>query len=92
MNMLTVNMPYCRLHADPIGEINKYDFRNAEKYVFKSRKGLDRDDRRRNLGDEARAGVDAGLPAEEPGDLRVQARPPLGRRHRASSSRTSTTI
>jgi Fe-S cluster assembly protein SufB len=31
-----------QLHADPIGEINKYDFRNAEKYVFKSRKGLDR--------------------------------------------------
>src|SRR5690348_11863047 len=24
-----------------LGEINKYDFRNAEKYVFKSRKGLD---------------------------------------------------
>ncbi|MBL9092758.1 MAG: Fe-S cluster assembly protein SufB [Planctomycetaceae bacterium] len=24
-----------------VGEINKYDFRNAEKYVFKSRKGLD---------------------------------------------------
>ena len=30
------------LHADPIGEINKYDFRNEEQYVFKSRKGLDR--------------------------------------------------
>jgi len=27
---------------DPIGEINKYDFRNEEKYVFKARKGLDR--------------------------------------------------
>jgi Fe-S cluster assembly protein SufB len=26
---------------DPIGEINKYDFRNAERYVFKTRKGLD---------------------------------------------------
>lgn len=24
-----------------VGEINKYDFRNAEKYVFKSRKGVD---------------------------------------------------
>ncbi|MBI2826162.1 MAG: Fe-S cluster assembly protein SufB [Planctomycetia bacterium] len=24
-----------------LGEINKYDFRNAEKYIFKSRKGLD---------------------------------------------------
>ena len=30
------------VHTDPIGEINKYDFRNAEKYVFKSRKGLDK--------------------------------------------------
>jgi len=27
---------------DPIGEINKYDFRNDERYVFKTRKGLDR--------------------------------------------------
>ena len=27
---------------DAIGEINKYDFRNEEKYVFKARKGLDR--------------------------------------------------
>ncbi len=27
---------------DPIGEINKYDFRNEERYVFKARKGLDR--------------------------------------------------
>ncbi len=26
---------------DVIGEINKYDFRNEERYVFKSRKGLD---------------------------------------------------
>lgn len=25
---------------DPIGEINKYDFRNEEKYVFKAKKGL----------------------------------------------------
>ena len=23
------------------GEINKYDFRNDEKYIYKSRKGLD---------------------------------------------------
>ena len=30
------------LSADPIGEINKYDFRNEEKYVFKTRKGLTR--------------------------------------------------
>ena len=30
------------VHTDPIGEINKYDFRNAEKYVFKTRKGLDK--------------------------------------------------
>ena len=29
-------------HTDPIGEINKYDFRNDEQYVFKARKGLDR--------------------------------------------------
>ncbi len=29
--------------ADPIGEINKYDFRNEERYVFKSRKGLSRE-------------------------------------------------
>ena len=27
---------------DAIGEINKYDFRNEESYVFKARKGLDR--------------------------------------------------
>ena len=26
-----------------LGEINKYDFRNEEKYIFKSRKGLDAD-------------------------------------------------
>ena len=26
-----------------VGEINKYDFRNEEKYIFKSRKGLDAD-------------------------------------------------
>ena len=30
-----------QLSASVVGEINKYDFRNAEKYVFKSRKGLD---------------------------------------------------
>ncbi len=29
--------------VDPIGEINKYDFRNEEKYVFKARKGLNRE-------------------------------------------------
>ena len=28
---------------DPIGEINKYDFRNEEHYVFKARKGLNRE-------------------------------------------------
>jgi Fe-S cluster assembly protein SufB len=28
---------------DPIGEINKYDFRNEEKYVFKARKGLSKE-------------------------------------------------
>jgi Fe-S cluster assembly protein SufB len=28
---------------DPIGEINKYDFRNDENYVFKARKGLSRE-------------------------------------------------
>jgi Fe-S cluster assembly protein SufB len=28
--------------ADPLGDINKYDFRNDEHYVFKARKGLDR--------------------------------------------------
>jgi Fe-S cluster assembly protein SufB len=27
---------------DPIGEINKYDFRNEEHYVFKAKKGLNR--------------------------------------------------
>ncbi len=31
------------LSSDPIGEINKYDFRNEEKYVFKARKGLNRE-------------------------------------------------
>ena len=30
------------IRIDPIGEINKYDFRNEEKYVFKSRVGLDK--------------------------------------------------
>jgi Fe-S cluster assembly protein SufB len=29
--------------ADPIGEINKYDFRNEERYVFKAKKGLTRE-------------------------------------------------
>jgi Fe-S cluster assembly protein SufB len=28
------------LRTDAVGEINKYDFRNAEHYVFKARKGL----------------------------------------------------
>jgi Fe-S cluster assembly protein SufB len=28
---------------DPIGEINKYDFRNEEHYVFKAKKGLNRE-------------------------------------------------
>jgi Fe-S cluster assembly protein SufB len=28
------------IRVDPIGEINKYDFRDEEKYVFKARKGL----------------------------------------------------
>jgi Fe-S cluster assembly protein SufB len=28
---------------DPIGEINKYDFRNEERYVFKAKKGLNRE-------------------------------------------------
>jgi Fe-S cluster assembly protein SufB len=40
--MLTAQAP-TTLHTDPIGEINKYDFRNAEKYVFKSRKGLSKE-------------------------------------------------
>ncbi len=70
------------IRIDPIGEINKYDFRNEEKYVFKARKGLEPRDRRRDFGDEGRARLDAGLPAEEPGDLRVQAHAALGRRHR----------
>ena len=39
--MPTLEMPTA-LHADPLGEINKYDFRNAENYVFKARKGLDK--------------------------------------------------
>ncbi len=30
------------IRLDPIGEINKYDFRNEERYVFKARRGLDR--------------------------------------------------
>ncbi len=38
--------------------------------------------RRGNLGDEARAGLDARVPPEEPGNLRVQAHAALGRRHR----------
>jgi Fe-S cluster assembly protein SufB len=29
--------------VDPIGEINKYDFRNEERYIFKARKGLNRE-------------------------------------------------
>ena len=32
-----------RAKPDVIGEINKYDFRNEEHYVFKARKGLDAD-------------------------------------------------
>ncbi|MGA2064868.1 MAG: Fe-S cluster assembly protein SufB [Thermoguttaceae bacterium] len=34
-----LTLPHTR---DVVGEINKYDFRNAERYVFKARKGLDR--------------------------------------------------
>jgi Fe-S cluster assembly protein SufB len=30
-----------QVNSSPIGEINKYDFRNEEHYVFKARKGLD---------------------------------------------------
>ncbi len=37
-------LPICK--PDVIGEINKYDFRDEEQYVFKTRKGLDRRDRR----------------------------------------------
>jgi len=31
------------MSSNPIGEIQKYDFRDAEKYVFKARKGLDKE-------------------------------------------------
>ena len=31
------------IRVDPIGEINKYDFRNEEKFVFKAHKGLSRE-------------------------------------------------
>ena len=31
------------IRLDPIGEINKYDFRNDESYVFKARKGMDKE-------------------------------------------------
>ena len=34
--------PLASSPRDVIGEINKYDFRNDERYVFKARKGLDR--------------------------------------------------
>ena len=33
---------YTNSPEDLLGEINKYDFRNDEHYVFKARKGLDR--------------------------------------------------
>ena len=49
-------------------------------------------DRRGNLGNEARAGLDAGLPPQEPGHLQFQADAALGRAISASTSRTSTTI
>ena len=32
-----------RTSNSSLGDINKYDFRNEERYVFKSRKGLDRE-------------------------------------------------
>ena len=70
------------IRVDPIGEINKYDFRNEEKYVFKSRKGLDRTIVAEISEMKKRARLDAGLPPEEPGDLRVEAGAALGRRHR----------
>ena len=34
--------------ADPIGEINKYDFRTATKEIFRARKGLNAEIVRRN--------------------------------------------
>ncbi len=33
--------PMTHAITDPIGEINKFDFRNEERYVYKARKGLD---------------------------------------------------
>ena len=48
-------------------------FATTEKYVFKSPQGARRRHRRRDLGDEERARLDARLPAEEPGDLQLQA-------------------
>jgi Fe-S cluster assembly protein SufB len=39
----TLAIPEPRAKPQPIGEINKYDFRNEERYVYKARKGLDAD-------------------------------------------------
>ncbi len=71
-----------RTRRRPVGEINKYDFRNDEQVRLQGPQGPRRGDRRRDLGDEERARLDAGLPPEEPGDLRVEADAALGRRHR----------
>ena len=65
-----------------LGEINKYDFRTDSPAVFKARRGIDAEIVVADLGDEARAGVDARLPAEVAGDLRLQADADVGRRHR----------
>ena len=63
----------------------KYGFRDSDdNYSFKSGKGLDARDRRPDLGDEERAGVDARLPPQGARGLLAEADPDLGRRPRAS--------
>jgi Fe-S cluster assembly protein SufB len=41
--MATVETPAPVLHQDPVGEINKYDFRTTTKDVFRAKRGLNSD-------------------------------------------------
>ena len=64
---------------DVLGEINKYDFRNEEHYVFKARKGLDRQIVEEISEMKGEPPLDAGISPQEPGHLQLQADAPLGR-------------
>ena len=57
----------------------KYGFKDPDKYVFKSEKGLSKKVVEMISAHEGRAGVDAQVPAEGARDLREEAGPHVGR-------------